>query len=121
MISAELDGLKDLRAIPICHLYMWQPDGGRLRVKLSSISHCSDGAHVLAAPRDSPGGIQGYSGSFNKRPGTLKEISEPLYPTVYGNATPISCKYILIYLKERIFTYITDVLKSNSLSINKVK
>lgn len=46
VISAEVDGLNDLRAIPICHLCMWQPDGGRLRVKLSFISHCSDGARA---------------------------------------------------------------------------
>ena len=65
MITAELDGL-DLRAILICHLYMWQPDGGRLRVKLSSNSHCSDGAHALATPSDSHGRIQGFPGPFSK-------------------------------------------------------
>lgn len=37
VVSPELEGLKYLKASPVCP-HRWQPDGGRLLLKLSSIS-----------------------------------------------------------------------------------
>lgn len=41
VVSAGLDGLKYWRAIPICHSYIWQPDGGRWKVGDKTLFHQS--------------------------------------------------------------------------------